>query len=212
MKVQRYVQMLKRYEGTDSKNSSDGKRNRVKIKISRSSTKERVCDIVDSNNDMIDKTPSPFTSGANNADKYSHETPKNSSKSLSKYHKKLQNQDLDCLSIEAKDALNGKRKKQYRKTNSKGAADEAKKYKEQPGSGNNTIGNCESLNSPIRNSEDIDVIDLVSVISSDNEDNNSEESNVFQILMNRNKPVQQALPTKLSSSERGKECYKVGGI
>ena len=190
--------------GTDSKKNSNGKRNRVKIKISRSSTKERICDIVDSNNDMIDKTPSPFTSRANNADKYSHETPKNSSKKLSKDHKKLQNQDLDYLSIEAKDALNGKRKKQCRKTNSEGAVDEAKKYKERPEKGNNSVGNCVNLNSTFRNSEDIDVVDLISVNSSDNEDNNSEESNVFQILMNRNKPAQQASPTKLSpQSEEG---------
>ena len=190
--------------GTDSKKNSNGKRNRVKIKISRSDTKERVCDIVDSNNDMIDKTPSPFTSSANNADKYSNDTPKKSSKKLSTYHKKLQNQDLDYLSVEAKDVFNGKRKKQCRKTNSEGAVDEGKKYKEQRGNGNDTIGKCVSLNSTFRNTEDIDIIDLVSVNSSDSDDNNSEVSNVFQILMNRNKPVQQASPTRLSpqSDER----------
>lgn len=192
--------------GTDSMKSSNGKRNRVKIKISRSNTKERVCDIVDSNNDMIDKTPSPFTSSANNADKYSNETPRKSSTQLSTYHKKLQNQDLDYLSVEAKDVFNGKPKKQCRKTNSEGAVDEDEKYKEQRGNGSNTIGNCVSLNSTFRNTED--VVDLVSANSSDNEDNNSEESNVFQILMNRNKPVQQASPTKLSPQSEERNAAK----
>lgn len=37
------------------------KRGRVKIRITRTSSRERVCDIVESKNDLIDKTPSPFT-------------------------------------------------------------------------------------------------------------------------------------------------------
>ena len=194
--------------GTDSKKSSNGKRNRVKIKISRSNTKERVCDIVDSNNDMIDKTPSPFTRSANKADKYSHETPKKSPTKLSTYHKKLQNQDLDYISVETKDAFNGKRKKRSRKTNSEGAVDEAKKYKRQRENGNNRIGNCVSLNSTFRDTEDIDIIDLISGNSSNNEDSNSEESNVFKILMNRNKPVQQASPTELSPQSEERNATK----
>lgn len=65
-------------EESDSKKNADGKRNRVKIKISRTNAQERVCDIVDNNSDMIDKTPSPFTGRIGDMDKNFNETPKRS--------------------------------------------------------------------------------------------------------------------------------------
>lgn len=37
------------------------KRGRVKIKISQNSNEERMCDIIESRHDLVDKTPSPFT-------------------------------------------------------------------------------------------------------------------------------------------------------
>lgn len=61
-------------EETKYKNSKK-KRNRVKIKISRTKSKERVCDIIESSSDMIDKTPSPF-SKLNNEKKNLYETSK----------------------------------------------------------------------------------------------------------------------------------------
>lgn len=46
-----------------------GKRKRVKIRISRAKdSKERMCDIIESRNDMIDKTPSPFNAKVNSSD------------------------------------------------------------------------------------------------------------------------------------------------
>jgi len=59
-----------------------GKRKRVKIRISRTSSKERTCDIVDNKNDLIDKTPSPFNGKIKkNGEKIMHdETPKIKSK------------------------------------------------------------------------------------------------------------------------------------
>lgn len=59
------------------KTITTSKRERVKIRISRTSSKERTCDIVESKNDLIDKTPSPFNGKVNNGEKTMHdETPK----------------------------------------------------------------------------------------------------------------------------------------
>lgn len=45
------------------------KRKRVKIRISRTrDSKERTCDIVESKNDLIDKTPSPFNAKVTNGE------------------------------------------------------------------------------------------------------------------------------------------------
>lgn len=61
--------------------TATGKRKRVKIRISCTSSKQRMCDIVDSKNDLIDKTPSPFNGKINNGEKIMHdETPKTRSK------------------------------------------------------------------------------------------------------------------------------------
>ncbi|KAK2577142.1 hypothetical protein KPH14_003302 [Odynerus spinipes] len=72
---------------TDSKSSAElkdaseypstKKRARVKIKISRISPKSRVCNIVESKNDLIDKTPSPFTKVSKEENRAAcNETPK----------------------------------------------------------------------------------------------------------------------------------------
>lgn len=59
------------------KTISTGKRERVKIRISRTSSQERTCDIVESKNDLIDKTPSPFSGKVNNGERtMNDETPK----------------------------------------------------------------------------------------------------------------------------------------
>lgn len=50
-----------REEQEDSSFARDSRtRKRVKIRISRSDSKERICDIIEEKNDLIDKTPSPF--------------------------------------------------------------------------------------------------------------------------------------------------------
>jgi hypothetical protein len=46
-----------------------GKRKRVKIRISRvRDSKERMCNIIENKNDLIDKTPSPFNTKVNNSE------------------------------------------------------------------------------------------------------------------------------------------------
>lgn len=57
------------------------RRERVKIRISRNTSKERTCDIIENKDDMIDKTPSPFNGKLKNGEKAMHdETPKAKSK------------------------------------------------------------------------------------------------------------------------------------
>jgi len=46
-----------------------GKRKRVKIRISRiRDSRNRMCDIIENKNDLIDKTPSPFSAKVNNSE------------------------------------------------------------------------------------------------------------------------------------------------
>lgn len=53
-----------------------GKRKRVKIRISRSSSASRMCDIIESKSDLIDKTPSPFNGEINGHKTLQDGTPK----------------------------------------------------------------------------------------------------------------------------------------
>lgn len=60
-----------------------GKRKRVKIRISRNSSASRMCDIIESKSDLIDKTPSPFNSEINSDRKTLQDgTPKSGSTEL----------------------------------------------------------------------------------------------------------------------------------
>lgn len=67
-------------ERQQEENIETGKRKRVKIRISRSSSASRMCDIVDSKSDLIDKTPSPFNGEVSNGHKILQDgTPKSDS-------------------------------------------------------------------------------------------------------------------------------------
>lgn len=52
------------------------KRKRVKIRISRTDSAERICDIIESKNDLVDKTPSPFTRANGDRKVSQSETPR----------------------------------------------------------------------------------------------------------------------------------------
>ncbi|XP_076242748.1 enhanced level of genomic instability 1 isoform X2 [Calliopsis andreniformis] len=181
---------------TDSKKGSNGKRNRVKIKISRTNAKERVCDIIDSNKDMIDKTPSPFTR-KNNVDKNSNETPKRSSfskLSVQTRNKKSEDQNLEDLSLKTNNGSDNKGK-QNKKNHLGNSVDETKNNKRKLGNPNNINS---SMNTKNMCKDEEDFVDLVSDDSNDKDRNNCEGSNAFQILMSRNKVTQQISPTKLT--------------
>lgn len=69
-----------------------GKRERVKIRISRTSSKERTCNIVENKNDLIDKTPSPFNGKVSNDERTVHiETPKSCLTKSKRNLKKVKN-------------------------------------------------------------------------------------------------------------------------
>ncbi|EFN70838.1 ATPase family AAA domain-containing protein 5 [Camponotus floridanus] len=146
---------------------STGKRKRVKIRISRTSSKERTCDIVDNKNDLIDKTPSPFNGKIKkNGEKIVHdETPKIKSKRNLKKDPKLAIEINGNQSEDAKYVLQNK-----------------EEPSEQIIDFENSINNSEN---DINKIEDIG---LCSIIGSQRE-----ESNAFQLLMNRGKPIQYKL-------------------
>ncbi|KOX80759.1 ATPase family AAA domain-containing protein 5 [Melipona quadrifasciata] len=181
-------------EETKCKNGSQEKRNRVKIKISRTNSKEKMCDIVEDGNDMIDKTPSPFAK-LNNKDKKSLKqscSPKSIRKILRK--NRSIDQSLECLKSETSD-LNVKNKKQESKEdNIQICPNSNKRYKK--GSSNKTNIN-ESLNvdNTMKTKQVIDDVQVINIDS--NEIKSPEESNAFQILMNRNKVVHCVSPVKL---------------
>lgn len=56
-------------EQEEQEQEETGKRKRVKIWISRNDSANRMCDILESKNDLIDKTPSPFNGEQNNGNK-----------------------------------------------------------------------------------------------------------------------------------------------
>ncbi|XP_076296984.1 enhanced level of genomic instability 1 [Lasioglossum baleicum] len=172
----------------EANNGSKGKRNRVKIKISQSKTKERVCDIIESNNDMIDKTPSPFTR-QNTKVKNSLDTPKRSPESL----KKLESKSLDYLSLDSNGAYCDNKYKRrngkcYSDSPSRNKKKSEKRLKDEKGTSSDTCP-CSSVKNKDRD------IGLITI--DDKEDNNREESNAFQILMNRKKQSQSLSPSKL---------------
>lgn len=93
--------------------SGSRKRKRVKIRISRAGSKERICDIIESKNDLIDKTPSPFTK-ANGGRRISQgETPKShlANSSTDKDSEKVLNKGsvVSATLLIYKTLLNGKR-------------------------------------------------------------------------------------------------------
>ncbi|XP_076749848.1 enhanced level of genomic instability 1 [Xylocopa sonorina] len=171
-----------------------GKRNRVKIKISRTKTKERTCDIIESSSDMIDKTPSPFAK-ENNMDKDLNETPKSSSLSnlpLVTRNRKLTNQRLNYLALETND-YNVKMKRKVKNNNIEtySNGNKCKKKLSNKVNSNKDV----SINSIVKKKEITNHIELINV-DSDN-DNDREQSNAFQILMGHTKPIQCVSPTKI---------------
>lgn len=182
-------------EETKYKNGSKEKRNRVKIKISRTNSKERMCDIVEDGNDMVDKTPSPFAK-LNDKDKKSPEQ-SCSPKSIRKISRKNRSidQPLDCLKSETSDILNVKNKEQGNKEdNNRICSSSNKRYKK--GSNNKTnINENLNIDNTMKTKQVIDDVQVINIVS--NEVESREESNAFQILMNRNKVSHCVSPVKL---------------
>lgn len=182
---------------TKYRKDSKGKRNRVKIKISRTNSNEGVCDIMDNSSGMIDKTPSPFAK-INNEDKHSYETRKKSfPKSVRKPSKrnKPTDQASSYLNLGTND-FDIKNREQSKEGNVKTRSSSNKKYRKELSNKTN-ISEDVSIDSTLKSREVIDDIEVVTIDSNNEIENSREESNAFQILMNRNKVVQYASPIKV---------------
>lgn len=172
-------------EETESNSYSKKMRNRVKIKISRTSAKERVCNILESSSDMIDKTPSPFAK-VNNVDKGEQDTPKRSLSKLllSEKHNTSSNQHLNYLTMETGCV----KQKRQRKT------DSTETFSNKNGKRGSKVNDKAKHDNDVKNDA---YIDLVDINSNDGLESSQDESNAFQILMSRNKPSQNISLTKL---------------
>lgn len=161
------------------------KRERVKIRISRTSSKERTCNIVESKNDLIDKTPSPFNGKVNNNERTVHnETPKSC---LTKSKRNLK-KDSKLIA-----EINGNHAEEAKFTQNE------KEFIE------------EIVDSDCSIDEDMRNINLETGNASNAEFCNEigsqrEESNAFQVLMNRGKPIQYKSPPQQSMEDV--ECLK----
>ncbi|XP_053981317.1 ATPase family AAA domain-containing protein 5 isoform X1 [Hylaeus volcanicus] len=185
-------------EEIGSKDGLNKKHNRVKNKISRTNNKETECDVIENNNDMIDKTRTPLTK-VSNVKKNSRETSKRSSSSKLP-SQKFQNEDLNCLLLENEDIFDTRPKSRSEKQNSRNSLNNDKSYKKKLKAKEDTNTDT-SLNSSFKNKDDTDDLDLLIIDSDDpNEQEDClEESNAFKIIMSSNKPMQRISPTKLPS-------------
>ncbi|XP_024938711.1 ATPase family AAA domain-containing protein 5 isoform X2 [Cephus cinctus] len=153
-------------DGPDSGCTPRKKRTRVKIKITQRNSEGRVCDIIENNSDLVDKTPSPFSKVDNENLKSSRtDTPKRSVPG----------------DISAK---------------SKSSNSTSKK---------NNLVDVTSSYSNDRNSMECE-IETVRLDKNEGDDviSNSDErveSNAFDVLMTRNKPVELNPPPQLSPQE-----------
>ncbi|XP_053596829.1 ATPase family AAA domain-containing protein 5 [Microplitis demolitor] len=99
IKPEEEVTPEKLVNGNCSKNKVDfnmKKRERVKIKISQSSSRGKVCNIVNSQNDLIDKTPSPHFKLSDKTIILANDTPKRSNSS----NKMNNNSDINDSKID----------------------------------------------------------------------------------------------------------------
>lgn len=186
--------------------SSKKKRARVKIKISGINSKNGVCNIIESKNDLIDKTPSPFTKifKENEAAAY-NETPKKPSEILhidpneteyeenfeKKEEKVLKNTDLNHVLIELDNEPEIIEHKVNGQLHLKMSLD---KQNTNEGKVECNLKNCSTFKYNTAHNNDtkinkkwteVDVYELVS---------QHKESNAFHVLMNRNKTVNYISP------------------
>ncbi|XP_072748662.1 uncharacterized protein Elg1 [Anoplolepis gracilipes] len=155
-------------EEEEQETIATSKRERVKIRISRTSSKGRTCDIIENKNDLIDKTPSPFNGRVNNSERTMHdETPKAKSKQNLKKGSKL------ALEINGNRSEKPKYTAQNKELREEIIVDSDNSFSD----GMNNINKAENA-----------LNELCNEIGSQRD-----ESNAFQVLMNRSKPIQYKL-------------------
>ncbi|KYM94827.1 ATPase family AAA domain-containing protein 5 [Cyphomyrmex costatus] len=161
-----------------------GKRKRVRIRISSVGSSSRMCDIIETKSNLIDKTPSPFNGEINNGQKTLQSgTSKSDVKRHLKKHSKStveinQNQSEETRNISQEQKLN-----------------------EQI-----IVNLASSLNNSINCNDETDLNEEFY----DGIGSQRRESNAFQVLMSRSKPIQYKSPPEESiddseSKEKSKE-------
>ncbi|XP_025986498.1 ATPase family AAA domain-containing protein 5 [Solenopsis invicta] len=154
-----------------------GKRKRVKIRISLNDSAS-MCNIIDSKSDLIDKTPSPFNGKVNNSRRIRRD--KTSKPDLAESDLKSQLEKYSEPTVET----DGNQSEKIGNVSQEGLN---KQIVDLDDSCNNVI-NCNAKTEP--NMEFYNKID-----------SQREESNAFQVLMNRSKPIQYKLSPQQSTED-----------
>lgn len=189
-----------------NKRAPKGKRNRVKIKISRSSTSGRICDILETSDDKIDKTPSPFTK-ENGKNESQRDTPRrtSTSKSILAMRRKTltdNNQNVNhpqtnnCNSNSSNRSSSNNNKKTKEKESSEDSSnvctDTDRKLKKEWSKKEVNINksSCISKNIKVKGRKIIDEEESIDIDSNDEIENDKAVSpNAFAILMGHNKSL-----------------------
>ncbi|XP_012543644.1 ATPase family AAA domain-containing protein 5 [Monomorium pharaonis] len=147
-----------------------GKRKRVKIRILRDGSTNRMCDIID-NSDLIDKTPSPFNGEVNDGQRTRQDkTPKS------------------CLTESRVKRRFEKHSKRTVKTNGN-QSEETDNISQEKELNEQIIVDFDNSSNGVINCNDESNVEFHNEIGSQRE-----ESNAFQILMSRSKPIQYKSP------------------
>ncbi|XP_034192214.1 enhanced level of genomic instability 1 isoform X3 [Osmia lignaria lignaria] len=170
---------------TESRKHFKEKYNCSVVEISNTNSEKNICDTIESNSDI-----NSFKEISIQTSKQSFSTKLSSSTKC----KKLQNQHLDYLSLKTNDVLNINSKRQTR-SSSLNISNDKKQCVKKSRSRENSSSNIQ-LNDT-KNKKGTNIMNLLNIHSSDGSKSNHEESNAFEILMNRNNSIQYIMPTKL---------------
>lgn len=168
-----------------------GKRKRVKIRISRDDSASRMCDIIESKSDLIDKTPSPFNGVINNDQKTQQDGTPKSSLTESGVKQRLKKDLKPTVEINGNQCEETRNNSLEQESNEQIIAD-------LDNSPNNGVSNF--------NDETESNIGIPNEIGSQRE-----ESNAFQVLMSHSKPIQYKLSQQSIEdieSEEKSDCTK----
>ncbi|XP_043664083.1 ATPase family AAA domain-containing protein 5 isoform X2 [Vespula pensylvanica] len=186
----------------ESEYTSRKKRTRVKIKISRTNSKSRVCNIVENKNDLIDKTPSPFTKSFEEDKGAAHDGTLNKTSEIS---------ITEPSELEHGDNIGERKQQVFRKVNLNYMFIESDNESEMLGTKvNSKLSLKKSFDKQISNKDrmecnlkDCNELKFNAAQRSNNEINKKlieadivyklinerKESNAFKVLMSQNKPI-----------------------
>ncbi|XP_077278918.1 enhanced level of genomic instability 1 [Temnothorax americanus] len=188
----KHIHIVDKEAATDSSNVAEqekreqeettatGKRERVEIRMSRDSSASRMCDIIESKGDLIDETPIPFNGDVNNGHKpLRNETPKS-----------------EWTESDVKRRLEKPAVKIYGNR-----AEETKNVSKEDGLDEQIVDTDSFPNNSVINFSD----ETESNVEHSEIDSQREESNAFQVLMSRSKPIRYKLPRQSTEDYENKD-------